>query len=1176
MNPLVIAGGVILAAKVVAFIFDQLTDDEKALQQELQNHETIAQQAQARAQGAHDQERSSAVCEEMGTYRDYLTETLIRRIENETELRAEISNSIKTVRELLNGKEITTVLRRRSLERLVNQLYEAKERCFGYTKYLEQYKRELDRTDREAFIPAFSMRIPADYPYIGKVLWLCAGDMKDGHCLEQRVADDLLWVRYKCVDDDLLDFDEDSELPFMAESFDSHFFGFELSLAKGQFHVDALENTRIGVNALVKEIQQDGIVLQYHNTVNLFLKNGLLKKPYRKPLVRSKMVVYPVNWTYGLAPYFKTKNVETSCSVFVSEFQNDSTASLRFDSIPILFSPEQWTQIDEYMTDNHIYEVDDEWKIGPADEEQLEITDGTVMKLQFGDCLVIRAALKSVYFGDGRQSYILQFQQLLSTGESFKSDDIFVDLEVDMAVVVEALIENIKNHLSYDELNLFVMDIFSELCLQKQIKASRAGARYYQRWADTNQKLISYLNKGREFTAEIGDVERDKDNLKLRVKNADELRKKVETYYEELARQGGNEHRLKPEFLFEDVSQEQYTVHFSGDFSTITIYNGGKHIQDDFSTGSVIMIYAKVFPYAEIQQSVALNRLRLGGLANPIIQAAMMDGANVRSNAEPLPALDLCNRAIQTDVPQFEALTRALAEKDIFLIQGPPGTGKTTVIRELVEQSLRRDPRCRVLIVSQANVAVDNALSGVCRTHAGQVVRCGNPGRISEELQALTLDERYSKYIDHIQSGSPKGVIFDKWMELVNPESGINPNVGELIIRAHQITGATCVGLAKKRIGLERVEFDLVIIDEASKALPGEILIPVLRAKKLVMIGDHRQLPPVINPVLYDPAKIELEDRDIVFQDLFEKSLFERLYERVPDSNKAMLRTQYRMPSVIGSLVSDLFYNGELNNGKGTDEKLPIFSRNSLVFYDFSDDAEYKEFKKDNTICNEREAIFVIGLLLDIESKAPGHSVAVITPYRGQKRLIEKMRLGSSDRLGGANIRINTIDAFQGDEAEIVIYCSTRAQRRTKYFSDYKRINVALSRAENELIILGKLSYFERYDEKSSPLPTIAAYVKEHGQVIQVDPKVYAQRQQNMRDDTVPLSSIHVKDEVDPAIMGKEVSRYVRTYIETGQMSSPILVKRVEDEFVVSGNVAVYYAALKLDLSECWIRQSEG
>ncbi|MCQ2643603.1 hypothetical protein JT099_04535, partial [Helicobacter pylori] len=142
----------------------------------------------------------------------------------------------------------------------------------------------------------------------------------------------------------------------------------------------------------------------------------------------------------------------------------------------------------------------------------------------------------------------------------------------------------------------------------------------------------------------------------------------------------------------------------------------------------------------------------------------------------------------------------------------------------------------------------------------------------------------------------------------------------------HQVLGATCVGLAVKHLGIELMEFDVTIIDETGRATAPEILIPALRTKKLILIGDHNQLPPSIDRHLLEQLESDdLQNLDAIDRQLLEESFFENLYKHIPESNKAMLNEQFRMPAPIGSLVSQLFYKEKLKNGA---------IKNTSQFYD--------------------------------------------------------------------------------------------------------------------------------------------------------------------------------------------------------------------------------------------------
>jgi len=567
-------------------------------------------------------------------------------------------------------------------------------------------------------------------------------------------------------------------------------------------------------------------------------------------------------------------------------------------------------------------------------------------------------------------------------------------------------------------------------------------------------------------------------------------------------------------------------------------------------------------------QKNALLQFRSGFLANSLLKSYLLDASNIEY--EPLDIIqpDIYNEKLANNLSQKRALERALNEKNLYLIQGPPGTGKTTVIKEIIHQQMELNPASRVLVVSQANVAVDNVLRGLKKDYRKQMIRCGHLAKIDESIVDISFEEKYEHYIKSIKSYSPgnnEKNLYLKWLEVITEsDNTINPDIGELILKDHQIVGATCVGLAQKKIGLNRIIFDLVIIDEASKALPAEILIPVNRAKKVILIGDHKQLPPVINPILYDEEKIELSDREYMQDQLFSLSMFQKLYEAAPESNKSILESQYRMPSVIGEMVSELFYGGLLKNGKGTDLKKPIYFKSNLNIIDMSKDKTYKESKENGmSVVNYREAQ-IVNLLVEKIRKETNVSmrIAVITPYRGQKRAIVKALMKNGINLSEENIAVNTIDAFQGDEAELVIYCTTRANKKTLYFSDDARLNVAFSRAKNSLVIIGSMNYFKKYGPESN-LRKIAEYIEKNGSILNY--KVLEQDNSMKRVNLRLIEILNDFKETPPAEY--KVEWHVNYYLKSKSFDKPIVVeKNARDCLVLKNGYARYLAAKQLGL----------
>lgn len=432
---------------------------------------------------------------------------------------------------------------------------------------------------------------------------------------------------------------------------------------------------------------------------------------------------------------------------------------------------------------------------------------------------------------------------------------------------------------------------------------------------------------------------------------------------------------------------------------------------------------------------------------------------------------------------QKEIVLKALNEKNIFLIQGPPGAGKTTVIKEIVFQILNASHFAKVCIISQQNIAVDNVLNGLQQQGIKSIVRIGKEDKVQyENIKPYVLENWWSSYKEKIEKKIKQNSInatknarlhhyMNKWHECIKDKDfrDIDNDIKQLLISQHQVLGATCVGLAVKHLGIELMGFDVTIIDEAGRATAPEILIPALRTKKLILIGDHNQLPPSIDRHLLEQLESDdLQNLDAIDRQLLEESFFENLYKHIPESNKAMLNEQFRMPAPIGSLVSQLFYKEKLKNG---------VIKNTSQFYDPKNiirwiNVEGEHELEKTSSYNKDQVQKIIELLEQIDrtlnQRKIRKTIGIITPYNAQKRClrleVEKYGFKNFDEL-----KIDTVDAFQGEEADIIIYSTVKTYGNLSFLLDSKRLNVAISRAKENLIFVGKKSFFEnlRSDEKN-------------------------------------------------------------------------------------------------------------
>ncbi|EKD08619.1 serine/threonine-protein kinase [Limnospira platensis] len=325
---------------------------------------------------------------------------------------------------------------------------------------------------------------------------------------------------------------------------------------------------------------------------------------------------------------------------------------------------------------------------------------------------------------------------------------------------------------------------------------------------------------------------------------------------------------------------------------------------------------------------------------------------------------------------------------------------------------------------------------------------------IEEEYKVLhsilgDAQENYQKFIN-LQN------LNQEWNERLKRKQ---QNLVPLFIDEIDVVGATCLGVARFK---ER-NFDWVIIDEAGRSTASETFVPMSKGKKIILVGDHRQLPPIIEQELQERAFSEKE----IHKRLLETSLFEYLYDKLPAHNKITLNNQYRMHPNIGNLVSALFYDNQVaSESVNIPEKqhsLTIFEQ-SVYWISTSDEPETEKKERQNgkSRSNPYEAKVIKEVLSKIQENCELNNlhkeVGVIAAYRSQISILESA-IAPNDQQFWQNLHIiiHTVDAFQGGECDIIIYDLVRSNRDNKlgFTSDDRRLNVALSRAKQLLIIVG-------------------------------------------------------------------------------------------------------------------------
>ena len=281
------------------------------------------------------------------------------------------------------------------------------------------------------------------------------------------------------------------------------------------------------------------------------------------------------------------------------------------------------------------------------------------------------------------------------------------------------------------------------------------------------------------------------------------------------------------------------------------------------------------------------------------------------------------------------------------------------------------------------------------------------------------------------------------------------------LIRYADVVGATCIGVASSKY-LGNLPFGLAIIDEAGQIAAPNLLVPLVRAERAILVGDHAQLPPFAEQELADWARAE----DAALSDLVTKSAFELLFPYAPDGSRQMLNTQRRMPRVIGDFISSQFYGGRLGSDTNRPDRDELFA-SPLAFIDTAGlpAAERRERPPrpgepwpDTSWVNDAEAELIADLVAYYDARKSDW--VVIVPFSAQEGRVSALlakRLGDEER---AASKVASVDSFQGGEHETVIFGFTRSNSRGSvgFFKDVRRSNVAFSRAKQRLIMVGDMS----------------------------------------------------------------------------------------------------------------------
>ena len=441
---------------------------------------------------------------------------------------------------------------------------------------------------------------------------------------------------------------------------------------------------------------------------------------------------------------------------------------------------------------------------------------------------------------------------------------------------------------------------------------------------------------------------------------------------------------------------------------------------------------------------------------------------------------------------QERAVNEVLWAKDVAIVHGPPGTGKTTTLVEAINETLMRESQ--VLVCAQSNMAVD-WISEKLVDRGINVLRIGNPTRVNDKMLGFTYERRFESHADYPQLWAIRKAIRElrknrkkgsenyhqKMDRLKSRAAEIELRINAELFGEARVIACTLVGSAHHL--LEGMKFGTLFIDEAAQALEAACWIPMRRASRVILAGDHCQLPPTVKSIAALRAGLG-------------KTLMERIAENKPEV-VTLLKIQYRMNDEIMRFSSDWFYGGKVESAPQIKYRSVLDYDHPITWIDTSNEEnqitiEGEDAPEDSASTSSSESAANQNSDLNFKEQFVGESfgrinkaeaeltlltlaeyftkigkqrvleeridVGIISPYRAQvqylKKLIKKYEFFKPYR---RLISVNTVDGFQGQERDVILISLVRSndEGQIGFLKDLRRMNVAMTRARMKLIILG-------------------------------------------------------------------------------------------------------------------------
>lgn len=410
---------------------------------------------------------------------------------------------------------------------------------------------------------------------------------------------------------------------------------------------------------------------------------------------------------------------------------------------------------------------------------------------------------------------------------------------------------------------------------------------------------------------------------------------------------------------------------------------------------------------------------------------------------------------------QEEAVNCVLRSKDVMIVHGPPGTGKTTTLVEAINETLMRESQ--VLVCAQSNMAVD-WISEKLVDRGIPVLRIGNPTRVNDKMLSFTFERRFEAHPDYPQLWAIRKALRELRAKRKRGDDKYHQKVERLKARATEleirinselfgearVIACTLVGSANRL--LQGMKFSTLFIDEAAQALEAACWIPIRKVSRVILAGDHCQLPPTVKSIAALKGGLG-------------KTLMERIVENHPEA-VSLLQIQYRMNEQIMRFSSDWFYGGKVISDASVKNRGILDYDDPIEWIDTADIGAKEEFIGESFgRINKQEALLTLAVL-ELYFEKIGKQrileeridVGVISPYRAQVQYLRQMvKKEPFFKPYRSLISINTVDGFQGQERDIILISLVRNNPKGDigFLRDLRRMNVAITRARMKLIILG-------------------------------------------------------------------------------------------------------------------------